>query len=280
MSCLTFVAHLRGKCSGLENSEFIDGISSMAASLFCQSFKNCIPFTTAILCFNHLNAFAQLRTDFVLPQPAPRLQGITIKGTLRPSGCNPEALAEVSRKRIVLNRIFFTSAGLGGLVASRRDNSFLRSGDSVLISRQSFRPGFPPVSESFPNQVVVSNALLTLSDQGNLSFEFPPNRTRPTFQDSLKPNIDGAAWISVAGIQRADSQVRESVNEAQGSGIQVLHLAYYVTLEDSTLQAPSDLGPSVSQFAFVPRRYIQVLPTDTTRDVGRIPVLCIANIGL
>lgn len=263
MSCLTFVAHLRGKCSGLENSEFIDGISSMAASLFYQSFKNCIPFTTAILCFNHLNAFAQL-------------QGITIKGTLSPSGCNPEALAEVSRKRIVLNRIFFTSAGLGGLVASRRDNSFLRSGDSVLISRR----GFPPVSESFPNQVVVSNALLTLSDQGNLSFEFPPNRTRPTFQDLLKPNIDRAAWISVAGIQRADSQVRESVNEAQGSGIQVLHLAYYVTLEDSTLQAPSDLGPSVSQFAFVPRRYIQVLPTDTTRDVGRIPVLCIANIGL
>jgi hypothetical protein len=279
MSCLTFVAHLRGKCSGLENSEFIDGIISMAASLFYQSFKNCIPFTTAILCFNHLNAFAQLRTNFVPRLPAPRLQRITIKGTLRPSGCNPEALAEISRKRIVLNRIFFTSAGLGGLVASRRDNSFLRSGDRVLISRQSFSPGFPPVSKSFRNQAVVSNALLTLSDQGNLSFEFPPNSTRPLIQD-VNLNIDGAAWISVADIQRADSQVRESVNEAQGSGIQVLHLAYYVTLEDSTLQAPSDLGPSVSQFAFVPRRYIQVLPTDTTRDVGRIPVLCIANIGL
>ena len=252
----------------------------MAASLFCQSFKNCIPFTTAILCFNHLNAFAQLRPDFTLRQPAPRLQGIAIKGTLKPSGCNSQALVEVSRKRIVLNRVFFTSAGLGGLVASRRDNSFLRSGDSVLISRQSFRPGSPPVVKSFPNEEVVSNALLARSDQGNLSFVFTPKLPTPTFQDSLKPNIDGDAWVSSAIIQRSDSQVRESVNEAQGSGIQVLHLAYYVALEDSTLQAPSDLGPSVSQFAFVPRRYIQVLPTDTTRDVGRIPVLCIANIGL
>lgn len=272
------MAHPHGKCSGPENSEFIDGLSRMAASLFCQSFKNCIPFTTAILCFSNLNAFAQLRPDFTQRQPAPRLQGIAIKGTLIPSGCNFQALEELSRKRIVLRRIFFTSAGLGGLVGGRRDNSFLGPGDRVLISRQSFRPGSPPVAKSFPNQEVVSNALLTRSDQENLSFEFTPKLATPTFQDSSKPNIDGDAWISSAVIQRSDSPIRESVNEAQSSGIQVLHLAYYVALEDSTLQAPSDIG--VSQFAFVPRRYIQVLPTDTTRDIGQIPVLCIANLGL
>lgn len=288
---LSFVALFPRTNSDSDDLDCFVGERSLVDYLFPQSFKRYILFAGLVFCFSHLNADAQQRpADVRLRQPTVGLQGITIKGALTPSGCTPESVAEISRKQIVLRRIFFTSAGLGGAFQSRRDDSFLGSGDSVLVrGRPSIVAGRGPIGpvgqRSFVDKQVVSRALLTRADQDNLLFEFAPKRlTSREIQENLsglpKPNLDGKAWISTAVIQRANSIGIENVDESRGSGIQVLHLAYFAELEDSTLQTLAGDPPAINQFAFVPRRYIQVLPSDSTRDVGRIPVLCIIDLPI